>query len=367
MSNFWSGFLQQLGTGDTVRDYQHGARTFVDGVYRLAPKYQSLFHVFIELNTLASSTIDRNSQIEIGLMAKSVTLPKYTVQTKTYNSYNRKTINQDRVNYDPINIVFHDDSANIVNTFWNGYYQYYYRDADHQLEQYEADHRYVTRQTQEWGYSPQTSTGRVENYIKTIRIYSMHQKRFTEYILVRPTITSFQHGEHIAGEYVPIEHTMQVAFEAIKYQSGTVSSNTVQGFAEIHYDQTPSPLSSVGGGTTSILGPGGLVEGVSDVVENLSTGNFLGAALGAVRTANNFKNTSLKDVAAGELAQIGKDILRGQNPQSPIFVPTASSIKDGLSKAVQSIPGTGKITNSDNINSQTNQTPSSNQGIIPGF
>jgi len=365
MSNFWNGFLQQLGTGDIVKDYQHGARTFVDGVYRLSPKYQSLFHVFIELNNNLAITIDRNSQIEIGLMAKSVTLPKYSIQNKIYNAYNRKTINQERINYDPVTITFHDDSANVVNKFWAAYYQYYYRDADHVPSLYEMPHRYTPRQEQNWGFSPQSNT--IENFIRSIKIYSLHQKQFTGYTLVRPTITSFQHGEHTAGEYAPMESSMQISYEAVLYESGAVSSNTVNGFAEIHYDQSPSPLSSVGGGTNSILGPGGLVEGVSDVINNLSSGNFLGAALGAVRTANNVKNSDLKAVAAGELEQLGKDILRGQNPMSPIFVPTASSVKTGLAKAIQGIPGSGKITNTDNINSQNNQLSPSGQGIIPGI
>lgn len=336
MANFWNSFARQLGTGDTVKDYQHAARTFVDGLYRLAPKYQSLFHVFIDLNTRVAQS-DTNSQIEIGLMAKNVTLPRYTVQNKVYNSYNRKTINQERINYDPVTLTFHDDSQNVVRDFWYKYYQYHYRDSDHQLSVYDQDHKYKQRQEQNWGFSPNVPTntgGRSENYITAIRIYSLHQKSFSSYILIRPTIISFQHGEHTAGEYAPMEHTMQIAYEAVQYETGAVSNGTVQGFSEIHYDNTPSPLTSIGGGTRSILGPGGLVEGVSDVVTNLQNGNFLGAALGAVRTGKNFKGADLKAIARGEFEQTARDILRGQNTQSPIFVPTQASIKEGLAKAV---------------------------------
>jgi hypothetical protein len=335
MANFWNAFAQQLGTGDNVKDYQHAARTFVDGLYRLAPKYQSLFHVFIDLNTTVAQT-DQNSQIEIGLMAKNVTLPKFTVQNKIYNAYNRKTINQERINYDPVTMVFHDDSQNVVRDFWYQYYQHYYRDSDHQLSVYEQDHKYKQRQEQNWGFSPNAS-GRAENYISAIRIYSLHKKEFSSYILIRPTITSFQHGEHTAGEYAPMEHTMQVAYEAVQYETGAVSAGTVQGFSEIHYDQTPSPLTSIGGGTRSILGPGGLVEGVGDVVSNLQSGNLLGAALGAFRTSKNFKGADLKAIAKGEFEQTAKDILRGQNTQSSIFVPTQASIKQGLAKATSSL------------------------------
>ena len=133
-----------------------------------------------------------------------------------------------------------------------------------------------------------------------------------------------------------MEHIMQIAYEGVQYETGPVSNNTVQGFDIIHYDNTPSPISSLGGGTRSILGPGGLVESVGDVVTNLQSGNYLGAALGAFRTSQNFKGADLKTIAKGEFEQTARDILRGQNTQSSIFVPTQASIKEGLAKAVNS-------------------------------
>ena len=138
---------------------------------------------------------DQNSQIELGMMAKSVTLPRFSVSTKTLNAYNRKNIAQEKINYDPLSITFHDDSADVVRKFWYGYYSYYYRDSDHQLAIYDQDHKYKKRQQQNWGFSPQSSNG-TPAYINAIRIYSLHQKSFSSYILIRPTITSFTHGEH---------------------------------------------------------------------------------------------------------------------------------------------------------------------------
>jgi len=330
MSNFWNSFAQQLGQGDNVRDYQHASRTFVDGLYRLAPKTQTLFHVFVDVNRNVAQ-IDQNSQIELGMLAKTVQLPKYSIQTKTYNAYNRKNIAQERINYDPVTLTFHDDSQDVVRNFWFGYYSYYYRDADHQQPIYNMESKYKERQEQNWGFSP--NNPKAENYISSLRIYSLHQKAFSSYTLIRPTITSFSHGQHVSGEYNLMEHQMTVAYEAVQYETGAVTNGTVQGFAEIHYDQTPSPLSSIGGGTTSILGPGGLVDGVSDSITNLANGNIFAAALGAYRTSKNFKKTSIKDVAKSEIAQTGRNILRGQNPLSTIFVPTSSSIKEGLSRA----------------------------------
>ena len=360
MAGFFNQFLQHMCTGDEIHDWQHASRTFVDSLYRLSPKIGTMYHVFIDLNPTVATT-DQNSQIEIGLMAKQVNLPKFTVQTKTLNAYNRKNIVQERINYDPISFTFHDDSADVVREFWYNYYSYYYRDADHEESLFHQDHKYKQRQEQTWGYTPQGGNN-TPTYINAIRIYSLHQKSFSSYILMRPTITNFQHGQHTAGEYETMEHSMTVAYEAVRYETGPVTNGTVQGFNVIHYDNSASPLTSLGGGTTSILGPGGLIEGIGDVTTNLANGNFVQAALGGFRTANNFKNTNLKKVASAELQQLGRNILRGQNPLSTVFVPTAAGINQGISKAISGIPGIGKITNTNNINSQNNQLPSSNQG-----
>lgn len=357
MALFGNQFLNQLATGDQIRDYQHGARTFVDGVYRLGPKSQALYHVYIDVNP----NINYNDPSEIGLMAKSVSLPRYSVQNRVLNAYNRKNVVQEKINYEPINITFHDDSADVVLKFWKGYYEHYFRDADHQENLFGMAHKYKDRATQKWGYGPinGSSVDGTLAYINSIRIYSFHQKTFTSYVLVKPTIINFQHGQHIAGEYGLMEHTMTVAYEAVKYETGPVSAGTVQGFNRGHYDNTPSPLSALGGGTRSILGPGGLVQGVGDIIGAVQSGNILGAVLTGARVANNAKNMSLKDAARAELTQTAVNILRGNNPTSPVFVPTAGTIKDGLSKSVQSIPGlgAGRSTGLNTMNSQSNAGP----------
>lgn len=357
MAGFFNQFLKQIATGDKIHDWQHASRTFVDSLYRLSPKVGTAYHVFMELNPVVSQ-VDQNSQIEIGMMAKSVTLPKFSVTTKTYNAYNRKNIAQEKINYDPLTIAFHDDSADVVRDFWYGYYSHYYRDADHNEVVYRQDHKYNKRQQQNWGYTPLSSKS-AQNYINAIRIYSLHQKEFSSYTLINPTITSFQHGIHQSGEYTPMEHTMTVAYEAVQYATGAVSNGTVLGFNTIHYDNSASPLTSLGGGTSSILGPGGLVEGAGSVITNLQNGNYIGAALGGFRTANNFKKMDLKKVAGSELAQLGKNVLSGKNPLSTIFVPTAGSINQGIAKAVNALPSGSSGTN---MNSQNAQIPASNQG-----
>lgn len=350
-----NSFLQQIATGDTVKDYRHGTKLFVDSLYRLSPKYSFLFHVFIDINpTAASQTakVDINQQIEIGMLAKTVSLPKFTIKNKTYNSYNRKNVVQESINYDPISLSFHDDSADVVRGFWGDYYSYYYRDGDYTESSYKQGYKYQQRQHQEWGFTPKTS----EKYISSIRIYSLHQKRFSGYTLINPMITAFKHGEHTQGQNETMQHEMTVAYEGVQYLTGPVSNGTVQGFDMIHYDKSPSPLSPFGGGTTSFLGPGGMFDASGSVLTNLSQGNFLAAAITGARGYTNFKDANFGQAAQSEFAQLGVDILRGQNSQSTIFAPTGSSIINSLASALTPTPVAsnllpGAVINMNNQNS----------------
>jgi len=136
MASEFDNFIEQLTTGDSMRDYQHAAKTFVDGLYRISPKFDSLFNVYIDVLDKAQSTQGGTSSVmrsvvntdelaEIGLMAKTVSLPNFSVQTKVYNAYNRKNIAQERVNYEPVRLTFHDDSSDLVRSFWQRYYEFH--------------------------------------------------------------------------------------------------------------------------------------------------------------------------------------------------------------------------------------------------
>lgn len=322
-NNLFGDILQSVAPQQNIRDYQHAARTFVDGLYRLSPKLSNLFHVFIDVNPQIAQ-IDQLSQIETGLMAKQIDLPKFNIANKVHNAYNRKTIQQERVNYDPVSITFHDDSADIVRKLWYDYYSYYYRDSDYDLEQYKDNSKYKQRQQQVWGYSPKTETNNLP-FINAIRIYSLHQKRFSSYTLVRPMITAFGHGQHTAGSYDPMEHSMTVAYEAVLYDSGPVSNGTVLGFSEVHYDQTPSPLRNAGaliGSAKSIFN--GIENGdIGSVIQNVINGkNILTGT-----------NTQLKQASALDLSSIGTNIMKGQNPFGSVFAPTSASVLDGIKKS----------------------------------
>ena len=324
-------FLKQFGAGDNLKDFAHASRLFVGDNYNLAPRQGFLYHVFFDINPQFSSKVGRQQQIESGMLVKSVDLPKFSIDTKTLNNYNKWDIVQTKVKYDPVNIVFHDDHADVIRSLWFYYYNYYYRDADLGYQGpsgavnpgYRQNTKYKNRQNNSWGYTP---AGTGSNFIDAIRIYSLSQKRFAEYVLINPKITGFKHGQHQAGNNEAMQHDMSVSYEAVLYGAGWTSKNTVAGFADIHYDHTPSPLTPAGGGTRSILGPGGLIDIAGDVVGDLGKkdSNYAADIFKAFRGYQTLKNTNLAAAAKAELSQIGKDILRGNtNTLSRFFIPTA--------------------------------------------
>ena len=88
-----------------------------------------MFHVFFDLNPTVTN-INNIQQMESGMLVKAADLPKFRVDTKTYNNYNRPTIAQSKARYEDITITFHDDQSNIVRLLWFDYFNYYYRDMD---------------------------------------------------------------------------------------------------------------------------------------------------------------------------------------------------------------------------------------------
>ena len=130
MADIFNNFLKQIATGDSIKDFRHASRLFVDNNYRLSPKYSWIYHVFFDLNPQLTRIRDSNKLIEHGMLVKAVDLPKFTVQNKTLNEYNRPNIVQTKINYNDVNITFHDDMANVIRGFWYDYLTYYYRDLD---------------------------------------------------------------------------------------------------------------------------------------------------------------------------------------------------------------------------------------------
>jgi len=345
MSGFFQNLLTDAANGffgnDYLRDYTHASKTFRPNAYQYAPKFKFLFHVYFEINQSAYA-VGLPQGANFGLAVKSVKLPSYTFDTHVMNQYNRKRIIQTKIKYDPIDINFHDDNGNLIRNLWYNYYTYYYKDATipvasvsgRQAQQtgngstnspnnanYNSRNIYsqsITGDTN-WGYVGETSDSPATNtqaatgqtkipFFKNVTIFGFNQHNYAAYTLINPIINRFAHDTYDYSQgNGTMTNTMTLDYETVKYFQGAISgkepSNIVAGFGlNANYDRVTSPISRPGS-QASILGQGGLVDGVNGVIDDLSgeNTNILGAIQKAGATYNTLKNMNLKQAIKSEV------------------------------------------------------------------
>lgn len=390
-----AGFIQNLlkdATGtffgsDYLRDYTHASKTFRTNSYQYAPKLKFLFHVVFETNAEAYPAGQN-----FGLAVKTIKLPEFSIDTQVMNQYNRKRIVQSKIKYEPINVTFHDDNGNMIRNLWQAYYNYYYKDGRQSevmfagtkgskqpttvnagggqsaatLTNYNAKTTYAPdiSGNADWGYVGESTTGSEVKmpFFKQITVFGLNQHQWSAYTLINPVITRFSHDTYNYAEGGgTMENQMTIDYETVVYDSGALDGskpdNILTGFGDkATYDRTVSPIARPGSNAT-ILGQGGLVDGVGGVVQGLMQGDLSGllkAAQSAGTTYNTFKNQNISKLAKQEVVSgitnaIQQTPNRNINSIIPVFGSTPQTSgtagqTQGQS-APQNIGGTGNAGN----------------------
>jgi hypothetical protein len=377
MAGFFQEFAKDLTKGffnnDYLRDYTHASKTFVTNAYGYAPKYKFLYHVYFDTNFTQMGSppgLDPKAH-NFGLVVKSAQLPKYTFDTAVLNQYNRKRIVQTKIKYDPIQITFHDDNSNMITNLWNNYYTYYYKDGlqtdivgPNAGSQGEGGVNFpdINTRTQynnsiagydDWGYigeSKNVSSGIKAPFFRAINIYGFNQHNFTLYRLINPMISSFSHDTYDYKETGGVmEHQMTIEYETVQYYTGAIDGKTpsaiVTGFGDTsNYDTKLSPISQPGG-NSSILGQGGLVDGVGGFVDALSSGNILGAVKIAGNLQNTFKNPAgvLNAARTEALGAATSWLVNTPNRNNLFNFPTQSTLNNATTVVNQNLVNTSQI------------------------
>jgi len=300
MGSYANKYFGMKPGGAIVRDYQHAARLFTDGDLRLAPKTKFHYHVVFGMGGGGTPT-------ELSMLAKAVELPKFSVQTETLNQYNRKRNAQIKIDYQPVQIRFHDDNAGVTRQLWEQYYGYYFGD-------YTTSKSAAAYAKNAWTSGSSANFG-LDNgstpygFFREIVIYQMGKKEWNSYTLVNPKIQSWTHDSMDYGSSNTAEQTMTLFYEAVSYDTGFVSQGNPPGFAVEHYDNTPSPYGMAGSNVGRI---GGAIQGAASVFGALSSGQAFANPLNALATAvtavntyqniKNIKNATTSDKIIGGLA-----------------------------------------------------------------
>lgn len=250
------GFVNHLKSLDNFRDYRHASHLYLDNNYEYTPKASWIYYVVIEVNSNISSVIEDTRVREdfitwyekykgqVGLLAKTVDMPNFTIKTETLNQYNKKTVIQTGIEYSTMGITFHDDMANMTTNLWKSYYQYYYGDGVDTIKKFKSGNAY-DQYSDITNYRYGLNNGQNEPFFKSFTIYQLHQRKYTSFKIINPLVKSWKHEalDQTQGNKL-LTSTMQVDYEAVIYDTDQDNKVTREdpGFNRDHYDVTPSPL-----------------------------------------------------------------------------------------------------------------------------
>ena len=241
-NNAYQNFLN----GDPVlglKDYQHASRLYVDSNYARAPKFGFIY--FLQMNINSSSVLDStwkqtNSKDQVGLLAKRADLPKFAITNETVNQYNRKTLVQTKLSYNPVTVELHDDNSEITSSLWTHYFKHYYIDSLYTDAEF-SDTKYSTNSYIYGRYN----RGANQPFFKSIDIFVLNGGKFTQYTLVNPKISEWQHDSVDQGENNKVlRNRMTIGYETVLYNQGIIKNDpNVKSRLAVFYDSTPGALS----------------------------------------------------------------------------------------------------------------------------
>jgi len=357
--NFSDGFKEGFFGDDYFRDYKHASKTFVADGQALAPTNKFLFHVYFTLNTseipqLAQAMGGAEGVSRIGMLVKTVKLPTFNFEVEEMNQYNRKRYIQKKINYRPVSVTFHDDGSDSVRSMWYNYYNYYYNDPSYGYDgrgsnnpsYNERDIYNEHRSVHDWGFSGTGPNGYDKPaFFKDIKIYGLNRGNFTSYTLINPIITDWDHDQfdYSAGSEV-MQHTMTISYETVKYGRGKVGSE-VKGFGDSAvYDTSPSPLRA--GTTATLFGRGGILDSGSSILDDLASGNILGAIRTGGSLRNTLKGKNVSSIISSELVSTaistGLNYISNNGSRSNNSSFSIPSIGTGINAVVGGITNTAK-------------------------
>ena len=242
-------------TGD-LKDYRHASALYLRNNYRLAGKPKFLYHVVLNINfqalqTLGSNVANRLNKREFNLLVERADLPTYTVEVSTLNQYNRKKLNQTKINYNPVAINFHDDMAGLTTLLWESYYRYYYQDPNYANAEYSKELVYgnnIYRGEPLNQYSYGLDKAHPVSFFSDITINQLYTDNgvpsYTSFTLVNPIIQDMQHDQVDQGDNSLAKSTIRFAYESVLYGRNYSGVDAPPGYRDpAHYDGSPSPLS----------------------------------------------------------------------------------------------------------------------------
>ena len=262
--------------------------------------------------------------------------------------------------------------ANATTNLWKSYYQYYFGDSvigqeettksispkkfgDTKYSSYNSDETY------RYGLNNQQQSP----FFISIDVYQLFKKKYTSFKVVNPLVKEWSHGDLDQNQGNKLlESQMTVNYETVIYGTDLDINEVTKeepGFYNEYYDKTPSPLTIGGRGTTSILGPGGLVQGARSIFGTLAGGNVspLGLLNTAIQTNNlirNARNISLEGIVE-EGSGVFQSVLSGienSGGEQNIVSGALQGLNNAINPAGINVPLGSQATNGETTAQPTN-------------
>ena len=324
MANKFNSLLDSIASGalspkGNLGDWQHASRLYVDSNMRLAPRSKFNYHVQFVVTPEGASLIPKLFQggplNEIGMLVKSADLPSYSANVEQKKKYNRIKNVQTGIQYNPVNITFHDDNQGLTTALMQAYYRYYFADGNQRINNGRAyavkpHNTYLGTEMNKYKYGMDVYNPGVP-FFKEIRISTMARGEYVTFTLVNPILSEWSHDDvnnsDLSGT---LENRISVAYEAVFYESGAVragANGSPTGFGQDHYDTTPSPISLAGGGGGTL---GSAIEGAFSLYDFIASGEAYENPLLAVLMGANLIG-NIRGLSKEGLRQEGFGLITG--------------------------------------------------------
>jgi hypothetical protein len=231
-----------------LKDYRHASNLYVNSNYARAPKFG--FTYFVQMNINPSAILSQQWKQQggvrdVGLLVKRTDLPRFSIATETLNQYNRKTVVQSKLTYQPVSLELHDDNSEITHNLWLNYYRYYYADGNYNKNSPEfKDTKFGTVDYTYGRYVDVNKSGVKSPFFTSIDIFVLHRGEFTNYNLINPKITEWAHDAVDQNDSAKVlRNKMTIAYENVTYRQGIINQDSeTKNYSAQYYDTEPGAL-----------------------------------------------------------------------------------------------------------------------------
>ena len=205
--------------------------------YTIQPRIKNQYIVSFHYSNL-TATAGGAELLDITHRVKSVDLPKIDIKSEVFNSYNKPRIIPTSIEYSPISIQFWDDRADIVQNFWTGMYEFYFKNGRNKNENnYNKTvpdsivNKLGTvnyKGYEHFGYNMGNKINN-KNLFQYMSIYLLGAARYSRIDLVNPFVESMGHDQYSQemGNELAVINTTWAFEDVIYYEQADIASSTV--------------------------------------------------------------------------------------------------------------------------------------------